>query len=274
MDAVKALVESGADVNVLTASDRMSTLTIAILNAQFDIAKYLLEHGADPKPVSAAGVTALFALEDAQWPAMVWYPPPSAEQEKTSYLELMKMILDRGADPNVRSGAKMWLRGFHGDWIDPSGSTAFWRAAQANDVPAMKLLIQYGADPTIPSTHLCSPLQVAAGFGLEPQISTYVPGARLAAVKFLVEQAGGDVNSKDDKGYTPLHGAALTGDTALIQYLVDRGADPKARANQFFGRGDGAADEAAPGAGDTTADMANGPRERNLVYPEAINLLV
>jgi ankyrin repeat protein len=274
MAAVQVLLSSGADVNLLTASDKMSTLTIAIMNGHYDIAKYLLDRGADPLPVSAAGISALFMLVDAQWAAKVWYPPPTMEQEKTSYLDLMKELLDRGADPNIRLGAKLWLRQFHGDWVDSTGATPFWRAAQADDVAGMKVLVSRGADPNIPTSHGCSPLQVAMGFGLEPQISTFVPDSRLPAAKYLVDELHASVNSKDDLGYTPLHGAALTGDNELIQYLVSRGADAKARANQYFGRGDGAADSVKPGTGDTVADMANGPRERNLVYPETISLLM
>ena len=273
MSAVKALVAAGADVNRVTASDRMTTLTIAILNGQFDIAMFLLENGADPRPASAAGVTALFATVDAQWAARVWYPPPSVEEEETNYLDLMKKLLARGADPNARMGPKLWLRQFHGDWVDPAGATAFWRAAQANDVDAMKLLVSAGAHPDIPTDHECSPLQVAAGFGLEPQISTFVPDARMAAVRYLVEEVAADVNSRDDRGYTPLHGAALTGNKQLIRYLLAAGGDVKARAIMRFGRADDTNEEAADGTGDTVADMANGPRERNLVYPETVALL-
>jgi ankyrin repeat protein len=274
MAAVQTLIAKGADLNILTASDKMSTLTIAIMNGHYDIAKYLLENGADPTPVSAAGISALYMLIDAQWAAKVWYPPPTMDQEKVNYLDLMKDLLDHGADPNVRLGAKLWLRQFHGDWVDSTGATPFWRAAQADDVSAMRLLVSRGGDPNIRTSHGCSPLQVAMGFGLEPQISTFVPDSRLPAARYLIEDLRADVNSKDDLGYTPLHGAALIGSNELIQYLVSKGADVKARANQYFGRGDGAAESVKPGTGDTVADMANGPRERNLVFPETVSLLM
>lgn len=273
MSAVQTLVAAGADVNLPTASDEMTTLTIAIFNGHFDIAKFLLDRGADPKPANAAGVSALFALVDAQWAAHVWYPAPTVDQEKTSYLDLMRELLAKGADPNARIKQKLWQRQFHPDWVDPAGATPFWRAAQANDVAALKLLAAAGANPTIPTTHGCSPLQVATGFGFEPQISTFVPDARLATVRYLVEELGADVNSKDDKGYTPLHGAGLTADNDVILYLIAQGANVKARANQVFASGDGPGDDVASGMGDTVADMANGPRPHNLVFPETVTLL-
>jgi ankyrin repeat protein len=273
MAAVRELVAAGADVNIPTASDKMTTLTIAILNGHFDIAKFLLDHGSDAKPANTTGLTALFALIDAKWAAHVWYPAPNVEEERTNYLDLMKDLLDHGADPNARLGTKLWERQFHPDWVDPAGATAFWRAAQANDVSALKVLVAAGANPSIPTTHGCSPLEVAAGYGFEPQISTFIPDARLATVRYLIEELGADVNSKDDKGYTPLHGAALTAENNVILYLVSMGGDVKARASQVFASGDGPGDSVATGTGDSIADMANGPRPHNLVHPETVALL-
>jgi len=66
-----------------------------------------------------------------------------------------------------------------------------------------------------------------------------------------------DVNLKDANGYTALHHAAARGDTALIRYLVSKGADVKAVSNR----------------GQTTADMANGPVSRITPYPDAVKLL-
>ena len=274
IETAEALLEAGVDVNQLTASNKTSALTIAIINAHFDLAMFLLDHDADPKPaVSSDGLTALYAAVDAQWANRVWYPVPTAEEESTSYLVLIQALLDHGADPNARLGAKLWQRQMHGDWVDPAGATAFWRAAQANDVAAMKLLVQHGANPTIGTFKGSSPLQVAAGYGLEPQTSTFVPDARLDAVRYLIEEVGADVMEADKNGYTPLHGAGLTADNELIEYLVAMGADVNARAHMILGGPEDPDQEVEPNTGDTVADMANGPKPHNLVHPESVWLL-
>ena len=274
MDAIRELVASGADVNVVSTTDETPSITTAIINGYFDIGKFLLDNGADPNLTNTGSLTPLFATIDQGWAARTWYPGASSEQETVGHLDLMKALLAKGADPNARLGPKLWFRTFHGDWVDPDGATAFWRAAQSNDIPAMRLLVSVGADPSIPTRPGGSPLQAAAGFGYQPQTSNFAPDARLATLRYLVEELGADVNSKDDKGYTPLHGAALMEDLELIDYLVSRGADVKARASHIYGRSADTNENVEEGMGDSVADFANGPREWNLQYPEIVDHLL
>jgi ankyrin repeat protein len=273
-DAVRELIAAKADVNIVAASDKTSVITIAVVNGQLDIAKMLLDQGADPNLANRGGLAPLYATIDQQWAAHTWYPAANIEQEKISYLDLMQGLLAKGANPNAKMGPKLWYRTLHGDWADSNGATPFWRAAQANDVPAMRILVAAGADPKIATVHGSSPLQVAAGLGYQPQVSNFLPDARLSTVKYLVDELGLDVNAKDDKGYTVLHGAALMDNIELVDYLVSKGADIKARADMVLGRNDDTNADVAPGTGDTVADMANGPREWNLVYPPIIEHLV
>ena len=274
LDVVRELVTAGADVNKPSGADNMSALIMAIVNGRLDIAKLLLERGADANLLSKNGSGPLWATVDARWPERTWYPPASITEEKTTHLELLKALLAAGADPNVRMVKKPWYRTFHGDWANPVGATPFWLAAKANDVEAMRILIAGGANPSIPSAAGVSPLQVAAGYGIEPQVTNFAPNQRLAAVKYLVEEVGADVNARDNQGYTPLHGAALTANHDLLLYLVAMGGDVQARAGNIFG-GEGQADkDAAAGQGDSVADMANGPRAHNMQFPETVDLLV
>ena len=274
MAAVRALVDGGADVNLVSAGEKTSAIVEAIINGHLDMAAYLLDEGADVTLANIDGLTPLFAAIDMKWRHNTWYPQPTVDEEKTAYLALMAAVIDKGADLNARLMRKLWFRKFRygDDWVEPMGATAFWRAAQANDVAAMRLLVARGADPEIPTTLGVSPLMVAAGVGFEYQGTNIAPDARLAAVHYLVEALHFDVNGRDLQHYTPLHGAAYVGENDLVRYLVSQGADAKARAKGRLGGTQGATD-VADGTGDTVADMANGPREKSLLHPETVKLL-
>ena len=79
----------------------------------------------------------------------------------------------------------------------------------------------------------------------------------MPAVKFLVEEVGVDVNTRDHGGYTAIHHAAARGDNQLILYLVEHGGDVTMVSRR----------------GQTTADMANGPVSRVSPIPETVALL-
>ena len=59
----------------------------------------------------------------------------------------------RSSDPNVRTRSHIWYASYNTGrmGVDFAGATPFWRAAYALDVDAMRLLVRYGADPSIPT---------------------------------------------------------------------------------------------------------------------------
>jgi ankyrin repeat protein len=258
LDAVKALIEAGADPNQTSAGDRSSTLVIAIANGHYTVAKYLVDHGADPNLVNIDGLSPLWATANMRYAPVSWAPNPRTDQEMDS-LVLVADMLDRGADPNVRTlKRKLWFSPSSHDqtWADPRGSSAFWRAAEASDVDLMKLLVSRGADPNLPNLIGTTPLTVAAGLGWVGNFSANAPGQWMNAVKFCLDH-GADINAADQKGYTPLHGAAVRGDNEMIAFLVSKGADVKAVTK----------------TGDTVADMANGPFEHAMPHPDTVAML-
>src|SRR4029078_8962024 len=104
------------------------------------------------------GVTPLWATINAQWQPRTRYPQPQEmDLQKSTYLDVMKALLDRGADPNTRVKVHPWYMVYTGcgngncGLSSVVGSTPFWRAAYGTDVDAMKLLVKYGADPNIPT---------------------------------------------------------------------------------------------------------------------------
>jgi ankyrin repeat protein len=292
VDSVRALLDAGADVNQPSAGDHTSPLLIATINGHFDLAMLLLDKGADAKAASENNATALYAALNCEWAPKALYPQPRAQMnQKTTYLELLKALLDKGADPNIRLNKKVWYSGYSFDLsgVDETGATPFWRAAYASDVDAMKMLVAYGADPDIRTKRIAgrpragdvdrdvkdvsglppvavggpavTPLQAAAGVGYGEGFAAnshrFAPGGMLAAVKYLIEDLHADVNAFDHEGNTALHHAAARGDVEMIQYLVSKGADVKAVTRE----------------GKTTADMANGPVQRIQPWPEAVALL-
>jgi ankyrin repeat protein len=290
IDAALALVDAGAEVNQPSAGDHTTPLLIAAINGQFDLAMALLERGADPNLANDAGATPLYTTINAVWAPKSRYPQQWAfTVQKTGYLDMMKGLLDRGADPNARTKKHLWFMGYTFDQlsIDTRGSTAFWRAAYALDVPAMKLLVERGADPDIPTMAGASRRGRGGGAGADPSglppvpdggpsihpilaasgvgygegyagnAHRHAPDAWLPAVRYLVEELGADVSARDANGYNAVHHAAARGDNALIEYLVARGADPMAVSRR----------------GQTTVDMANGPTQRIQPFPETIELL-
>jgi len=260
--AVTALADAGASLNHASDSDKTTPLVMAIINGHYDAARYLLDRGADPNLVTADGLAPLYAVEDTQFAPVGWSPNPITNQEKTGYLELMKDLLERGADPNARLGHKLWFRPNNHDmlWIGTGGSTVFWRAAQATDLRAMHLLVERGADAKIPTAGGVTPLGVAAGLGWAGNFSVNAPDTPLDTAKYCLE-LGIDVNAQDSQGYTAVMGAAYRGENELVKLLVAKGA----RLDSKTGRGW------------SVTDMANGPALRTSVpvaHPDTVALLL
>ena len=150
-EIVHTLLDAGADIEEIGTGEKLNPVLLAIINGHFDLAMSLLERGADPSYASNSGDTALYAVLDSHWAAKSNGRPRQreSEQDETTYLGMMEWLLEKGVDPNVRlkSPPPYEARGYLS--VNVSGATPFWRAAYATDVAAMRLLVAYGADPTI-----------------------------------------------------------------------------------------------------------------------------
>ena len=292
-EVANALIDAGVDVNQRKGGDEVSALLVATINGHFDLANTLLERGADPNLLGENGVGPLYATINVVWAPRAGYPQPRAHlNQRLSYLEFMKRLLEKGADPNQRVNKKVWYSNYNFDQsgVDEVGATAFWRAAYGADVDAMKLLVAYGADPNIPTAAPperpetgdagrrvvkdvsglppvraggpgVPPLLAAAGVGYGEGFAgnshRFAPIGMLAAVKYLIEEVGAPVNARDNEGNTAIHHAAARGDTEMIRYLVSKGGDATAVNRE----------------GQTTVDLANGPVQRVQPWPETIKYL-
>ena len=203
---------------------------IAIVNAHFELAAFLLDQGADPN-VDMPGGTALHALtrtRNYEYGTVV--RPAAVQTGNMDALDLARKLIEYGATLDARIEKPLPRQGgFDNNYLRLNGATPFLVAARAADPTLMRLLLEYGADPTISTTDNVTPLMVAAGMGYVQGQSIGAPDARLEAVKLLLD-LGADVHAKTLKlEETAMHGAATGGVNAVVEILYEHGASLDAK---------------------------------------------
>jgi ankyrin repeat protein len=258
LDAARALIDLGADPNLValpqttdvSLTDEImlgidkhigtTALVYAIINAHFDVAAMLLEHGANPNIADYTGMAALYAA--VEWNTLQWVQsrPAPIWRDRLDGVALIERLLARGADPNatlISTPPKISL--------DPGatlnfgkGATPLMRAARTNDVASMRVLLDWGADPWAKLSDGTTLLMLAAGQGLGPlrgegpRIRVPTEEGAVQAVQLLLD-LGLPVNATNDTGNTALHAAISRGDR-VVKLLAERGADLQAKNNAGF----------------------------------------
>ena len=262
IEAAMALLAGGADINQVSAGDATGPLLMATINAQFDLALRLLERGADPNLAAGInGATPLWATVNAQWQPRTRFPQPQEHGlQLATYLDVMKALLEAGAEPDARLTRHPWYMVYSGcgnrncGLADNEGSTAFWRAAYATDIEAMRLLVAYGADPDIP-TKAPPPRRARGGTTAEnadgSELPPVLPGGPGLWIATDLDSMGPDPSGlppakAGGPGVFPIHAASGVGYgegfagnahrhapdawLSVVKYLVEElGADVNAR---------------------------------------------
>jgi ankyrin repeat protein len=247
---VKALVAGGADLKLANADGATATV-VAVVNDRFDLAKELLDLGADPND------GALFFAVDMHDATTDMRAHDGSRMQpshtnKLTALTLTKSLLDLGADVN-----KPFIGALHSTTLCCGvaiNSTPFYRAATAADVEVLKLMLAHGAklewsptdikpkdgearlrrpNPNAGKTPLMAvikggqgaPIAGGPGFTRIGPPTFREPGSRdpLEAMKLLLA-AGANPNAKAPDGSTPLHQAVLEDHVGMIRALAGDGA--------------------------------------------------
>jgi ankyrin repeat protein len=239
VECTRLLVEAGADLS-LADPENISPLLMAVINGHWDTAQYLIKKGANPNKWDFWGRAPLYAAVDLNtiprggrpdWPSL----------DETTPLQVIEMLLDAGANPNAQLKLAPPFRNIGNDrGLDgmlTTGATPLLRAAKALDAPAIAALLAKGADITLANSRGMTPIMVAAGLGSVDAdtrgfyLSEDTQQRSIESLKLLIK-AGGDINSKDSRGLTPLHEAARWGWNDVVQFLVENGADLNVKDNR------------------------------------------
>jgi ankyrin repeat protein len=206
--SAQILLAAGAAVNEMMPKTGLTPLLVASASGFEEMATTLLEQGAKTDPVDSKGYTALHLAA-----------------RNINAVGVVKTLLKFGANPNARLNHPKGKL-LTSTEINLQGATPLLLAADINNLEAITAMLEAGADPMIPTEQNITALMMAAGAGASftEERPADAKALALQAVKLFVK-LGGDVKTKAQFGWTPMHLAAYHGQDDVIKYLAEQGAN-------------------------------------------------
>ena len=247
--AVRLLLEAGADINRVDSNMRTALVAACYEDADPDIVRLLIDSGSDLKRPDGAGRSAL------TWAVHV------------GRHDIVRILLDAGITPqgndlvnasltgDIPALKKALENGASLRYYGEPRYTPLFLAILSGELEAVRLLLEHGADPSLPSgdmvTWIFFPLERAAavgsvemvdallGAGADPEqklrgtptalISAAGSGS-IGVVERLLE-AGARVNGSNRYGTTPLMAAASSRSHEIVETLIAAGANIHSKTN-------------------------------------------
>ena len=270
------LLERGVNVNT-RRNGNITPLHVACHFGKLEIVRLLLDHGADANAETEGGLKVLHQVsfgpyecqEDGVRVAelLLEHGAEVDTRDKDHFtplhfasqygkLEMARLLLDRGADPEANAEGDMGKKPLH------KVSGGEYRS-QEDGVRVAQLLLERGADVNARRDDQWTPLHTASYFGIvemvrllldqgaDPEASAegdmgkkplhQVSGGEYGSqedgvrVAQLLLEHGADVNARRNDQWTPLHTASYFGNVEIVHLLLDNGADPEANAEGDMG---------------------------------------
>lgn len=208
LPSAEALIRAGANVNA--ANDLGATpLWAACQNGSAAMVRRLLEAGANPNAALLLGET------------------PILVASHSGNVDVVRQLLARGAQVNARAAR---------------GQTALMWAVAQQHPDVVRVLLANGADPSARSESW-SQVMAVSPHG-HPDYNRAIPHGHNTALMFaarvgdlasarLLVDAGANVNDADAWGVSALVLAAHSGFADLVEFLLEKGADPNSAAAGF-----------------------------------------
>jgi uncharacterized protein len=227
----RRLIDAGADLELADANG-IRPLLMATLNNKLDVARLLVSRGANVNGDDFWGRSPLWAAveyRNLDMNNVEQDAPKDNGVDRAPILVFIRELIDAGANVNARTRelppSRRWLYSLNDvSWVDFTGQTPFLRAAFSGDTATMRLLVEHGADPDLPTLAGTTPLMAAAGVGwVVAQTYTESPQALIDAVNLCLE-LGADIHASNSMGLTAVLGAINRGSNDLVELLARRGA--------------------------------------------------
>ena len=224
VEVAKYLLQKGADISLTTESNKRNALHIASQYGSVEAMEMLLSYDLSPDSRDGEGNT------------------PLACAAACGQIEAVNCLLKLGADPSLKG---------------ENGWSILHFAAQSGNVIIIETMLSKGLDIDSRGETLgLTPLMVCIKFGqLEAakylldkgadESSKTTPGrisllslasaaGSIAAIEMLLSH-GCNIDSRDSGGDTPLMHAARLGNTEVVEYLLAKGANPLLRNTSDLG---------------------------------------
>lgn len=223
IEAGQVLLAAGADINATEPAHDFTPMNTAVYNGHYDFAAMLIGKGADINDGSL-----YLAVELRNMDTYSNRPNPPETDRTLTATDVIRQLLDKGADPNIPFTKKPPQIQTQGTVTVPALATPLYRAVKASDLLTIRMLLDKGAKPTTAIKDGSTALMLAVGGGParrdeEEVIDLQGRADPLEVVKVLID-AGADVNQANQQEMTAMHIAAQKQADKIIEYLASRGA--------------------------------------------------
>ena len=215
---VDLFLKFGAEINA--QSKGFTALHLAVLTGQDHLVSTLLSLGASAKGVNLSclnrGLSTvnldklLHRGANVEGSDSRWNKTPLIWASETGSADAVKVLLAHGAGVNAQ---------------DKQGISALRYAAANARFQIVNLLLEYGADPSLPDNWSKTPLIAAASgqpFSLGGQFYDSSPADREKTVRLLLD-AGADISTQELSGAAAVHYAAQNGYLEVLKALCEKG---------------------------------------------------